>query len=348
MFLLWWSLTALGIYSWAGEKMPWLLVHVALPMVLLSAWAFQQIVTAGIDAFRQRFTRTDDDTPAPSDPLLPQMGRALLMFGAGFLLVAGIAFIRMTVFVGATDQSANTGALIVLMFTAMTGLLVVAASQIWGWRWSFAALTVCLTLFIGLYTVRSSYRINYLSGDVPRDALIYTQTSPDVARVVNRLEAISELRTRGLEMPIIYDNETVWQWYLRDFTNATRTGPQLSSAPGPEVQAVLMLQENLDRYSENRNLLEQQGFVLQRYPLRWWFPEGQIYDKRPDWREAPLDQVSLLSRAMRAPLDNETLARAWEFMVYRDPGAPLGSTDFVLAVRPEIADQIGPGVGGSQ
>ncbi len=37
MFLVWWFIASLGIYSWAGEKMPWLTIHILLPLFLLSA-----------------------------------------------------------------------------------------------------------------------------------------------------------------------------------------------------------------------------------------------------------------------------------------------------------------------
>ena len=36
-FLIFWTLSTLFIYSWAGEKMPWLVVHPALPMIILTA-----------------------------------------------------------------------------------------------------------------------------------------------------------------------------------------------------------------------------------------------------------------------------------------------------------------------
>ena len=36
-FLIWWWAVSLVIYSWAGEKMPWLIVHIALPLLLLAA-----------------------------------------------------------------------------------------------------------------------------------------------------------------------------------------------------------------------------------------------------------------------------------------------------------------------
>jgi uncharacterized protein (TIGR03663 family) len=56
-FLVWWAVVTFGMYSWAGEKMPWLTVHLALPLILLAGlfvgnvllsrkmWA---IITAGV------------------------------------------------------------------------------------------------------------------------------------------------------------------------------------------------------------------------------------------------------------------------------------------------------------
>jgi uncharacterized protein (TIGR03663 family) len=40
-FLLWYAVMSLAIYSWAGEKMPWLILHPLLPLVLLAATAFE-------------------------------------------------------------------------------------------------------------------------------------------------------------------------------------------------------------------------------------------------------------------------------------------------------------------
>jgi uncharacterized protein (TIGR03663 family) len=43
LFLSWWALGSLIIYSWAGEKMPWLILHPLLPLVMLAAVAFQAL-----------------------------------------------------------------------------------------------------------------------------------------------------------------------------------------------------------------------------------------------------------------------------------------------------------------
>jgi predicted membrane-bound mannosyltransferase len=53
LLLTWWALATFALYSWAGEKMPWLTVHVALPIVLLGAWALARVLgwwTAGMSA----------------------------------------------------------------------------------------------------------------------------------------------------------------------------------------------------------------------------------------------------------------------------------------------------------
>ena len=45
-FLIWWWVLALVIYSWAGEKMPWLIVHIATPLVLLTARYLGELLTS--------------------------------------------------------------------------------------------------------------------------------------------------------------------------------------------------------------------------------------------------------------------------------------------------------------
>jgi len=339
----WWAIAAFLIYTWAGEKMPWLTIHIAVPLTLLAAWAFQRL------AFPQRAAPVAPQDAAPDAPPLDMEPTAggIAFFGALFAAIVGLSFVLMTAIVATGER-----ALLPLWIVPAGGLflvvlLVAAAALRWGSRRAIALLVICGAVAIGLYTARSAYRLAYLSGDVPREPMVYTQTSPDVMRVIRRIEEASRRRGGGLNLPLIYDNETVWTWYLRDFPNATRSGEQLSGPPGAEVMAVLMLQENLDRFPENRRLLD--GFVIQRYPLRWWFPEEQVYRLEPGWNDpaTPVESTSLLGQLLRAPFDRGVGTRLWRFLLFRDPGAALGSTDFVVAVRPELAAQIGPGLGGT-
>jgi hypothetical protein len=346
LFLGWWSVAALGIYTWAGEKMPWLTIHISLPLTLLSAWAAQRIIWNGLRAREERAAASLEPPAAEFGGLSP-LRAPWVIFGCLFAAIVGLSFVLMTAVVSVGDQAVVPVApwMIVGAALLLTAMLTVGAGLRWGWGRSAAMLAVCAGLAIGLYTARSSIRLSYINGDVPRETMVYTQTSPDVMRVVRRLEEASRRRGGQLGMPVIYDNETVWSWYLRNFSDARRTSGALDAPPGAEVQAVLLLQENLDRNPENRDLLA--GFVVQRYPLRWWFPEDQVYRLGPGWRDGPLDSASLLGQLLREPLNPQVGKRWWRFLMFRDPGAPLGSTDFVVAVRPELADQIGPGFGGA-
>ncbi|WP_298407348.1 flippase activity-associated protein Agl23 [uncultured Chloroflexus sp.] len=364
----WWSVAAFGIYTWAGEKMPWLTIHLTLPLTLLFAWALAKLIslaqqevarwsmgwhetTAEVEApvmtDRSGVAGAGDVAPMPSgswrwlDEWRPgALGLpkgALLGFGLLFTLIVCLGFLLLSITVAAGPASPIQPWMVVLFTMTLFILLVIGAGLRWGWRVMAAITAIWLAVVIGLYTVRSSVRLAYQTGDVAREMMVYTQTSPDVMRVIRRLEEAAMRRGGGTRLPVMYDNETVWLWYLRDWPGAIYVpGGRLNGPPAEEVQAVLLLQENLDRYPENRAYLEE--FVVQRYPLRWWFPEDQAYR---------LNGNSLLDRLLRNPFDYETSAQLWRYLMFRQPPAGLGSTDFVIAVRPELARQIGVGLGGS-
>ena len=329
----WWSVGALALYSWAGEKMPWLTTHISLPLVLLSAWAFQRCIQLAVPV-------AEEDLP-PSSLLPPP---SFTLFALFFAIIVSLSFVLMTAIVGFGDKSQLQPWIAPVFCLALLTLLSVGAGLRWGARPSIVALAICVTITGSLYTARSAYRLAYQNGDTPHEMLVYTQTSPDVMRIVRRLEEVSRRRVNSLAMPVFYDNETVWTWYMRDFSKSQRTSEQLNGPPDANVMAVLMLDENMSRYPQNRQLLD--GFVIQRYPLRWWFPEDQIYRLSTGWQDAPLESVSLLGQFLRAPFDRDVDVRIWKFLVFRQPGYPLGSSDFYVAVRPELARQLGVGLGG--
>ncbi len=342
LLVAWWAVGAAALYAWAGEKMPWLTTHIALPLALLAAWAVQRAVQHAAPVL------DDEDqhsTLNAQRSALSVRHAAFTLFAALFVAIVSLCYVLMTAIVGAGEKSLLQPWVAPVFCVLLLTLLTVGMGLRWGARWALAALAVCVVAVGALYTARSAYRLAYQNGDTPLEMLVYTQTSPDVMRVVRRLEEASRRRGHGLSMPVMYDNETVWLWYMRDFSNAQRTPEQLAGPPGENVMAVLMLDENMASYPQNRQLLD--GFVIQRYPLRWWFPEDQIYRLSAGWQSAPLENTSLLGQLLRAPFDREVEARVWKLLMFRQTGEPLGSSDFVVAVRPEIASQIGVGLGGS-
>ena len=341
--LVWWAITTEFVYSWAGEKMPWLTMHVALPLVLLGAWAFAKTLGWAFTAVRP--SEADGDS-ATFERVSRASGRnrSLLVYLCVIGTLALFTFMLLAIALGSNGANlALSAAFIPLAFVLLLLAATFCYSLLRGLRESVGALALAVALIGGAYTLRSAYQLNYISGDTPQEMMIFVQTTPDVAQVMNRLEQASYRRTGGLAMPIWYDNETIWGWYTRRFTSKVQQQPALTESPGPDVQAVLMLQENIDTYPQNRDRLN--GFVIQRLPLRWWFPEDQ-YRLSKDWLSAPVTENSpLLMRVLRTPFDSKTSSQFWQYILYRKPPGTLGSTDFILAVRPELANEIGLGTG---
>lgn len=358
LMLAWWAVVTLVLYSWAGEKMPWLTLHVALPLVLLGAWALGRTLTwwwagrAGTAAETMTGVEGEDATGQAGLRRTALAARAyetlpLVSYLAIFGVVLVTSFVLLSIVAKPDSPQNYLAPFVPLLAVLLLALLTFGYGMVRGARWAVGALVIGVTVFGALGAARSAYQVSYLWGDVPRELLVYTQTSPDVARVIDRLEFAATKRGGALDMPIWYDNETVWNWYMRRFSGASEQSPALAGAPPQEVMAVLMLQENYDRYPQNQQSL--QGFRVQRFPLRWWFPEYETYRMPEDWLTAPVTERSpLLMRVLRTPFDGRTSAQFWQFMLYRQMPVALGSTDFVLAVRPELVPDIGLGTGAEQ
>jgi predicted membrane-bound mannosyltransferase len=360
LLLTWWALATLALYSWAGEKMPWLTIHVALPIVLLGAWAFGRTLSWWAAGAAEPAI-----APLPEDPALKELAVAngnghapimpvairprlwdggLLLYLGIFGTIAALFFLMISIVAKPASGQQDAAPYIFPLALVLFGLLTLFAGLLRGSRWALGALSLGLTMVLSLYGLRAAYQLSYRYGDDARELLIFVQTSPDVARVVHSLEQ-ANTRRNG-KMTLWYDNETVWSWYMRRFQSAVQQPPTLP-APGDDVLAVLLLQENIDAHPQNLQAL--QGFRIQRYPLRWWNPEYELYRLPEDWASAaPTENSALLMRLLRTPLDGRTAAQFWQYMLYRQLPAPLGSTDFVLAVRPELANEIGLGTGTEQ
>ena len=332
VLIAWWAVGTFAIYSWAGEKMPWLTIRPTVPLTILGAWGLWQLIQ------RWRSAAADEVGALPGKP---NDRSALWLYFGGWAIVLTLCYVIMASLLRPGTPNPLVG-LLPALCVALLLLLTLAAWVLRGPRWALGAAALALTgsLFIG--AVRNSYQLNYRWGDVPREMLIYTQTSPDVERLVNQLRAAATRRS-GEPFPIWYDSETVWSWYMRRFADGKQQLPGASNIPGPEVRAVLVMDEN---YTAAQNAGALDGFVVQRLPLRWWFPEDQMYRLPVDWRSAAVQDTSpLLMRVLREPLDARTATQFWNYMLYRQLPAPLGSSDFYVAVRPDLAEELGLGFG---
>ena len=318
--LVWWSIAALAIYSWAGEKMPWLTIHIVLPWALVGAWAAARLLRYALGP----------------NGLRGVSRHTWMLSGVSFALIAP-ALILLS-FASADTNRANQvwfwPVLIVLALAFQIG----GAALLGGRRQAVAALVGSILVLLLPFTVRSSLRLSFVNGDTPVEPLVFVQTSPDVARAMEDLKRVALLRGNQRDISIRYDNETVWQWYLRDYTNTEGSGSQVLGSIDENVQVMFMLSENL---AANQDQLD--GFVQQRYPLRWWLPECEIYRLPASDSECGPNPggSSIVSRFMSRPWDGAAISDVWQFWIYRRMPAPIGSSDWILLVRPDIAYQFG-------
>jgi uncharacterized protein (TIGR03663 family) len=238
-----WLVASAAIYSWAGEKMPWLSVHILLPAILLAAWGSEHSWS--------------------------------FLKGHRALWVAGLA----------------------------------------------------PAVLLSTYQAHSLVQLSFYNGDVPTEMAVYTQTTPEVARLARVLDMLSQYRYGDYRLRVAIDADTAWpfQWYLRRYQNLAYLGTEPKGLPEKTEVALLGLRPEPP---------EIQTYRVVRMPLRWWFPE-ESYRRLTHGGDAIIEAKELVQTVVS---DLWTPARRIDFLKYLlwRQSAPLGSTDFYLAVRADL------------
>jgi predicted membrane-bound mannosyltransferase len=291
--------------SVAGEKMPWLEVHIALPLAMLAALTVNDLVTA-FSATRTR--RGPNVGGAPRRSWVTWS--PLTVAGAAGLTAAAVLLLP-----GDVDRRAPflIACLVVAGVAGLAGAIRVRSAG------SLAVAVAVIAMLLPL-TVRDAVRAAFVSSDTPRELLVYTQTSPQLKQISERLDQLARDSGLGYEMPIMVDTSHAftwpWAWYLRDYRNVryidleTYPAGQLSSLqPGKVLLTSSLNTRAADAWS---------GYYApgERYAHRWWFPEDGYRATTAlrfwDWLRDP-DGL-----------------RTWrEFLLHRTLPEPIGSIDGV-------------------
>ena len=315
-FCAYWFVANFAIYSWAGEKMPWLLPHVATPLVLLAArrlgdWS---------DMLRAR--------SLVERPFLAALGLGLLVVtcAAGLLIIGAAQTLSP---LEAQARNLERLPLVLTIVVAIGGLVYLAATR----RAPVGRSLVAASLIVlGFFYVRTSWQVTYAHGDIPVEMLVYVQSSPDIPWVDDEIERISYQTAQRTDMPILMDggytengvaHESVawpFEWYLRDYKNRryfNRTiGRDVNLRDYP---VVLVMAPNLDPVRDQLT-----DYVGQKYRLNWWYPEEYKL-----WQNQP----GLIWEGLTDP---STRARLLKYLLYREPLNPLGAREFYFFVRKDI------------
>lgn len=320
VFGAWWVVASWIAYSVAGEKMPWLLVHIALPMTVFGGW-WGGYLLRKIDwraAWRERLW------------LLTLVFPALTLF----------AVVMLTVLSGAAGSEASAAGRILqwlLIFAALGAVIFGGVYGVLrtGLQEGMRLLAVGLLGVLLVFTIRTSFTLTFINYDMATEYLVYAHASPDVKRALAELDTISERTVGDRNIVVAYDNDSAWpfSWYMRLYRNAKYYGdtpnPDAMSAPvvivGPENRA------KVEPYMAR-------DYVKRTYRRIWW-PEMDYFDLTPDrvWG------------ALADPAQRQRLFDIIFFRKYRDPQNLSQFRDlakwpyqgeFDMYVRRDLANQI--------
>ncbi|MFN8494178.1 MAG: TIGR03663 family protein [Caldilineaceae bacterium] len=284
VFSIWWVIGAWVAFTLAGEKMPWLLTHIALPMCVFGGWYLGRLLHQ-ID-----------------------WGQALRNQAVWLIGIAPALIVILAVLFGAgpdTDKSLGSvaGVLQAILGIALVGGLVYLAWH-WGSKtgWPTAArlLSLGIVSLLFLLTVRFSYMLNYINYDMATEYLVYAHATPDIKRALNEIDLISERTVGGRNIVVAYDDDSSWplSWYMRLYPNAKFYGAN----PNTDVMAAPVIIVGEKNYEKVHPYVAR-DYVKRTYRLVWW-PDMDYFNMT--W-----------SRLFGAVTDPQQRDRIWNIFFYR-------------------------------
>jgi predicted membrane-bound mannosyltransferase len=283
-------ITSLIAYSIAGEKMPWITFHIAVPMILLSAWGVGHLIDS-LDG--QAFTEKKGWLVAVLAPVFLLSGAAVL----GSLLGTDRPFQGSSL----EQLSATSTFLTSLLLFIAFGLVL--AYLLRDWHIGQAARVFVLTgvIILMLLTARTAFMAAYINYDNATEFMVYAHSAPGVKIALSQIEDISRRLTGGLDIVVAYDDDTTYPywWYLRNYPNQKFYGAN-PTRDLKEASVILVGDNNFNKLEP----LVENDFYRFDY-IRLWWPNQDYYDLT--WER--------IADAIRNPQMRHALFRIW---LYRD------------------------------
>ncbi|MEN6408146.1 MAG: flippase activity-associated protein Agl23, partial [Anaerolineaceae bacterium] len=261
--LLFWSVSSLIAYSYAGEKMPWLTVHITLGMLLCTGWSLGYLV----ESTRWQEIRAKKGWLALV--LLP-------VFLISLISLLGNLFGARVPFAGKTTEQLQ--ATYSFLFSLLT-LLGSGAGLAWIFRqWADAGqvrrtMTFAFFALLAVVTARTAFRASYINYNNAKEYLVYAHAARGPKDVLAQVEDISRRLTGGLDIQVAYDNDTRYPywWYFRHYPNRI----DYDVNPTNDLRNAPIILVGADNYSKIEPVV---GNSYQRFDyMRLWWPNQDYY-----------------------------------------------------------------------
>ncbi len=336
LFLFLWALFSWPAYTIAGEKMPWLFVHIAFPHIMLAAWA--------LGHWLQDLTWDD---------IVARKGWILLA-AIFFLWLALLAYrqssgsLRDVLFPNGSEGVKLTVAQLQPLgaaIGAIGGALIFGALSFWavdrlGYRRSWKLILTTMVCILAGLTLRTMVRLNYINAELPVEYMVYAHATPDVKVALRQIEDASWRLTgapHAIRVAMDWDIAWPFLWYVQTQYHDPYEIHELETDKLLECQALLIGKAKWDAVDQAVG----DTYVHFDYKDIWW-PLEDYKDltteriktalESPEWRAALLDIIIDRNYTryaqLRDPEDPFTL-KTWPHRV-----------EFRLYLRRDLAQQI--------
>jgi hypothetical protein len=188
----------------AGEKMPWLTVHITLPLILLGSMAIGYI----LQSIDWSFLR--DGRGWTIIALIP-------VFLLSLFSVFGSLLGDTPPFQGKTLEqlSATSTFIIAIIMVCASGIGLFFLLRGFATSQITKLFTLAFITIFSILTIHTSFQASYQHYDLATEYLVYAHSGPGDKIALAQIEDLSKRLTGGLDMVVAYDNETTYPywWY---------------------------------------------------------------------------------------------------------------------------------------
>jgi predicted membrane-bound mannosyltransferase len=336
--LVWWILGSFAAFGIAGEKMPWLTVHLAWPLILFAAWGIGRLI---------------DTTPWRR----LNQHNALLVAGASLVFLTSLGAVLAAAlgssppFRGTELRQLEATTAFMLPALATLGSAVGLVYLLRDWLRSEIArvLTLGLVALLTILTARAAFRAAFVNYDNAKEYLVYAHSASAVKDVVRQAREISLRTTGGMGIDLAYDASAPdtgvsWPfvWYLRDFTNHHSFDQPTRALRDSAI--VVVDAKNFDKIEQALG----PGFYRFDYIRMWWPNQdyfGLVSERQPTafdedyscrgllsfFRLFPRRDFSRVCSALTDPRIRGGILDIWLNREYAAYAAATAHTDLTLA-----------------
>jgi predicted membrane-bound mannosyltransferase len=311
LFLVFWFVGNVFIYTWAGEKMPWLTIHMTMPMMILAGIALEPAVTTVLNAIKARWGGSSSAIVAPKESVaFATTASEDYMVDASSSVATTVAtspaedetvaapFERDTAAISASEDKEAIAAEDDTIDSAVPAsekidpspledeiaspryepafpVLSVRPRRRYALAGSIATIVFACILLIP--TLQNMFQLSFVhEADAPHEMMIYVQTTTDVNTVMNKIDALDQKLYGGThQLPIGISNDATWPfaWYMRDYTNVCFNYPDgCSTTMKSSISVVIASGDEMSSLQYQYS----QTYLFHQYHLRTQWDQGYM------------------------------------------------------------------------